>query len=121
MFDVRAVQRALTVGTLLQATLAVLGHYSPWIVLNAFWFGGMMISATVGYLYAQDVGPGYTRGTMVGAFVGGGCALVGFAVSVALGDIGPHEYWVRTAVSILTGAVGGPFGQMSYNLKKLGY
>ncbi len=121
MIDIKAVQRALIVGTLLQVTLSVFGHYSPWIVANAFWFGGMMISATAGCLYAQDIGPGYARGMLTGAGLGGACAVVGFAVSVALGETSPHDYWLRTAISVLTGAVGGPFGQMSFNLKKLGY
>ncbi|HEY2068544.1 MAG TPA: hypothetical protein VGG48_03230 [Rhizomicrobium sp.] len=121
MADVRALQRAVIVGTVLQVALALLGHFSEWVALHAFWFGGMMISATASYLYAQDIGPGYYRGTVVGAIIGGGCALVGFAVSGALGDITLHDYLLRAAVSVVCGAAGGPFGQMSFNLKRLGY
>jgi hypothetical protein len=121
MFDVKALQRAVTVGMLLQITMAVLCHYIPWIGINAVLFVGMMISATAGFLYAQDVGPGYARGALVGAVVGGLSAFVGFAVSLGLRDITLHDYWLRTVISIGTGAVGGPFGQMSFNLKRLGY
>ncbi|MGH6870268.1 MAG: hypothetical protein ACREHE_02075 [Rhizomicrobium sp.] len=121
MIDAKAMRRAIIVGILLQVTLAGLGHYSPWIVAHAFLFAGMMISATAGYLYAQDVGPGHARGVLAGAIIGGACALVGFGISMALGDTGPHDFWLRTAISIVTGAVGGPFGQMSHVLKKLGY
>jgi hypothetical protein len=121
MIDARALQRAVFVGITLQLILALLGDVNAWIAIHGFWFLGMMISATAAYLYAQDIGPGYQRGVLAGAIIGGSCAMIGFAVSVVLGDTSPHEYWLRSAVSILTGAVGGPFGQMSFNLKKMGY
>jgi hypothetical protein len=119
--DIKALQRAITVGMLLQVTMSVFVHYASWIGLNAILFTGMMISATAGFLYSQDIGPGYPRGIFVGAVVGGVSAFVGFAVLLGLGDISEHEYWLRTAISIGTGAVGGPFGQMSFILKRLGY
>ncbi|HTQ12464.1 MAG TPA: hypothetical protein VMH86_01210 [Rhizomicrobium sp.] len=121
MIDVRALNRAVTVGTLLQVTLAVLSHYSPWIYDNAYLFMGMMVSATASFLYARDVGPGHARGLLVGAVIGGACALVGLAVSVGLGDTTLHDFWLRTVISIVTGAVGGPFGQMSFRLRQMGY
>ncbi|HEY1632121.1 MAG TPA: hypothetical protein VGF56_12470 [Rhizomicrobium sp.] len=121
MLDIKAMQRALTVGMLLQITMSVLCHYAPWIGINAILFAGMMISATASFLYARDIGPGYARGIVIGGFLGGACAFVGFAVSLGLGDITLHDYWLRIGISILTGAVGGPFGQMSFNLRRLGY
>ena len=121
MLDPGALRRAVIVGTLLQITLAVLAHYSPWIAVHASLFSGMMISATAGYLYAQDVGNGYWRGALAGALVGGFCMLVGAALSLGFGDATLKMLWIRVAISVLTGAVGGPFGQMSFNMKRMGY
>jgi hypothetical protein len=73
----------------------------------------MMISATIGYLYAQDVSKGYGRGACGGAIAGGTCALIGIAVSVLLGDMAPKVLVLRTLICVLTGAVGGLYGQMA--------
>ena len=97
--------------------MVVLGHFLPWIALHVFMFGGMMISATVGYLYGQDVGKGYARCALAGAIAGGVCALLGIAVSVMLGDTQPGILVLGTAISTLTGAVGGLFGQMSASIR----
>jgi hypothetical protein len=113
MIDAKILQRALIVGTLLQVTMAVLGHYSPWIRDNAFMFGGMMISATAGYLYAMDLAGGYQRGALGGAIVGGICMLIGVSASVLMKDMAPSDLAFKTGISILTGAVGGVFGQLA--------
>ncbi len=78
-----------------------------------FLFAGIMISATVGYLNAQDVSKGYGRGAYGGAISGGLCALMGIAFSVVMGDMALIVLLQRTLVSTLTGAVGGVFGQMA--------
>jgi len=121
MIDSKALQRAIVVGTLLQITLAVLGYYSPWIMAHAFLFGGMMISATSGFLYAQDVGPGYARATFAGAVAGGVCGFVGIALSVGLQDTRPSFLWLGIAIAVLTGAVGGLWGQLSFNMRSRGW
>ena len=117
MIDRRALLGATLVGTVCQVAMVILGHFIPWIALHVFMFGGMMISATVGYLYAQDVGNGYRRGALAGAIAGGVCALLGIAVSVMLGDTQPYILALGTAISVLTGAVGGVFGQMSASIR----
>jgi hypothetical protein len=113
MIDYRALQIATVVGTVLQVAMVVIGHFVPWVALHVFMFGGMMISATVGYLYARDVDKGYGRGALGGAIAGGVCALLGIAVSVILGDTEPAILALGTSISVLTGAIGGVFGQMS--------
>jgi len=113
MIDRRALLGATMVGTVSQVAMVVIGHFIPWIALHVFMFGGMMISATVGCLYAQDIAKGYGRGALGGAIAGGVCALLGIAVSVILGDTQPNILALGTAISVLTGAVGGIFGQMS--------
>ena len=62
--------KAIIAGTVLQAAMMVLGHFFPWIRVHVFLFGGMMISATAGYLYAMDYGAGFGRGIFGGAIAG---------------------------------------------------
>jgi len=78
-----------------------------------------MISATAAYLYAMDAGKGYFPGATAGAIVGGACALIGIAVSVMLGETASGLIPGATAVCVLTGAVGGLFGQMAANMREL--
>jgi hypothetical protein len=113
LIDNRALQRAILVGTFLQLIAVLIAHFSLWIETHAFLFAGMMISATMGFLYAQDVARGYARGAYGGAIAGGVCAFVGIAVSVILGDLTAWMLLVRSLISVLTGAVGGVYGQMS--------
>lgn len=114
-FDSPALKRAIIVGTALQMATVALGHFRNLMAQHqiGFLFAGMMISATVGYLYAQDVAKGYRLGIYGGAIVGGVCAAVGIALSVLLADLVFKDLVLRTAISILTGAVGGFYGQMA--------
>jgi hypothetical protein len=113
--------RAFVVGTAFQAATLVVGHFTGLFVdyAVAFLFACMMISATVGYLYAQDVGPGYIRAVYGGAVGGGLCALVGIAISVPLGDMGVRTVLQRAAICVLTGGVGGIYGQLAADWKSL--
>jgi hypothetical protein len=113
LVDNNALQRAIFVGTLLQIVFVLIAHFSVWIETHALLFAGMMTSATVGYLYAQEVAMGYARGAYGGAIAGGLCAFIGIAVSVLLGDMTGAMLIVRDLISILTGAVGGIYGQMA--------
>ena len=120
LVDHRALERAILVGTLFQVVAVVIAHFSLWIETHALLFGGMMISATMGYLYAQEVARGYVKGACGGAVAGGLCAIVGMAPSVLLGDMTPKMLGVRTLISILTGAVGGIYGQMAADWNRAG-
>jgi len=113
MIERKSLLAATIAGTILQVAMVVIGHFVPWVAIHVFMFGGMMISATVGYLYARDVGRGYGSGAVGGAIAGGMCALTGIAISVTLGDMAPGALALGTAISTLTGAIGGLFGQMS--------
>jgi hypothetical protein len=113
MIDTKALQRAIIVGTVLQVAMVIVGHFSAWVAQNVFMFGGMMISATVGYFYALDIAKGFGRGALGGAIAGGVCALLGIAVSVVLGDTQAVILALGTAISVLTGAVGRVFGQIA--------
>jgi hypothetical protein len=120
LVDHRALQRAILVGTLFQVVAVVIAHFSQWIETHALLFSGMMISATMGYLYAQEVARGYVKGACGGAVAGGLCAIIGIAPSVLLGDMTLKMLGIRTLISILTGAVGGIYGQMAADWNRAG-
>ena len=121
MIDARILQRAAIIGAVLQIALSVTGTFFPWVVIHLFMFGRMMISATAGYLYGMEFGRSYATGALGGAIAGGLCVVPAIALSVLLGDTGAAMVAVGTGISILTGAVGGAFGQIAANLRKLGY
>jgi hypothetical protein len=120
MIDARIVLRAAVVGTVLQLILAISGHFFPWIAINLFMFGRMMCSATAGYLYGLILGRGYAAGALGGAIAGGLCVVPALAVSVLLGDSPAAMVSIGTGISILTGGVGGAFGQLGAILRKFG-
>ncbi len=120
MIDARILLRAAVIGTVLQFILAIAGHFSPWIAANLFMFGRMMCSATAGYLYGLILGRGYAAGALGGAIAGGLCVVPALAISVLLGDSEAAMVSIGTGISILTGGVGGAFGQMGAIMRKLG-
>jgi hypothetical protein len=99
-----------TVGTVFQILMVLAGH---WIESVALLFGplGMLISFGAGIVYAMRAAHG-TRVTALkgGAVVGGACALIGIAVSLALGDVTALILLVGTLTSAAAGAVGGASG-----------
>ena len=117
MIDPKILQRATIVGTVLQVLMVVIGHFVPWVRDNVFMFGGMLISGIAGLLYARDAAPGYLLGALGGAVAGGLCALIGIGLSVLLGDTPNFVLALGTAISVLTGAVGGLWGQFGVFLK----
>jgi hypothetical protein len=121
MFDARILRRAAIIGTVLQIALSLAGYFFPWVAIHLFMFGRMMISASAGYLYGMEFGRGYAISALGGAIAGGLCVVPAIALSVLLGDTGASMLAVGTGISILTGGIGGAFGQIAANLRKLGY
>ena len=121
MVDARILLRAAIVGTVLQLVLALAGHFIPWVAVHVFMFGRMMASATAGYYYGMVLGRGYAVGALGGAIAGGLCAAPVIAISALLGDAEASMVAVGTGISILTGGVGGAFGEMAAIMRKLGY
>jgi hypothetical protein len=119
MIDAAVAKRAMIVGTALQVVLAILADFSPWVALHALLFGEMMISATAGYLYAQDVAQGFAAGATGGLIVGSVCGLFGLALSVVLGDTDAGLLIQYAAILAFTGGIGGIFGQMSAGIRSL--
>jgi hypothetical protein len=119
VIDIRVLVRTAIVGIVLQIVLMVAVHFSPYVAEHVFLFGGMTICAVAGYLYGMDTGKGYFTSATIAAIVGGVAALAGVGLSVALRDAPPHIVPMFTTICVVTGAVGGLFGQMSANLRKM--
>lgn len=119
MFDGKLLQRVTVAGIALQVTFVVLAHYSAWVRANAADFAVMMISGLAGLFYARDFAKGYPRGALGGAIAGGTCGLIGIATANILGDVGLATLAVGSAITILTGAIGGLFGQMGAAIRDL--
>jgi hypothetical protein len=102
---------ALFVGTILQLAMVLIGHVVP-AVAELFGPIGVLISLLAGLIYALRSGKGAWGGRLVGgAAVGGLCALIGIAVSCALGDVPLFILVLGTASSAVTGAIGAAIGQ----------
>jgi hypothetical protein len=113
MIVTASLERAALVGTITQLAMFVLGHFVPWVAANVFGFGSMMIAATAGYLYAREVALGYGRGALGGALAGAIGAALGLIFAFTLHDVDRMSVLVGSLSAILTGAVGGVFGQLS--------
>jgi hypothetical protein len=120
LIDTRVFIRAFIVGVVLEIALMIATHFIPFIERQGFLLGGMTISAVAGYLYAMDTGKGYFTSATMAAIVGGAAALIGVGISVAMRDAPTRVVPLFTTICVVTGAVGGLFGQMSANLKKMG-
>jgi hypothetical protein len=100
---------ALGIGSALQLAMVVGGHFSP-AIAALFAVAGMLISMLAGGMFGEASGTPRRRAVGGGALVGGACALIGIAVSVALGDVPPAILLFGTASSAVTGALGGWVG-----------
>jgi hypothetical protein len=102
---------ALLIGTILQLAMVLIGHIAP-AVAGLFGPIGVLISLLAGLIYALRSGKGAWGGRLLGgAVVGGLCALVGIAVSCALGDVDALILVLGTASSAVTGAIGAAIGR----------
>lgn len=118
MIEPNALQRCTMIGTALQLVMVIAGHFVPWVRDNVFMFGGMLISGVAGLLYAREVALGWWRGALGGAIAGGLCALIGIGVSVLLGDTPNFVLGLGTAISVVTGAAGGLWGEVGARIRR---
>ena len=114
MINRSAFVTALVAGTVLQLAMIVTGHFSVWVAMNLFMFGGLGISAIAGALYARQAGGGFAGAALGGALTGGLCALIGIAASFALGDVPAAVLIFGTVGSTVAGAMGGVIGQAAF-------
>ena len=78
-----------------------------------------MIAGVAGLLYARDFAKGYAKGALGGAIVGGTCGIIGLCAANILGDVPLIGLAVGSAIVIFVGAIGGLFGQLAANIRKL--
>jgi hypothetical protein len=102
-----ALRNAIIVGTAVQLVMVVCGHWIAFVRVNLFAIGGVVISALVGAMYARDAQVSRGKAAAGGAIAGGVCALIGIAVSLALGDVPAVILAIGTISSAIGGAVGG--------------
>lgn len=103
---------ATAIGLALQLAMVVIGHYVPAIREKGFAIGGMFFSLVAGFLYARTAQTGWGGALGGGALAGGLCAILGIAVSAALGDVPPMILIMGTAASAITGLIGGAVGKL---------
>ncbi|HEY4943352.1 MAG TPA: hypothetical protein VII56_18120 [Rhizomicrobium sp.] len=119
MFDGKLLQRAALTGIVLEIALAAIGHYVPWVRIHALEFCAMMIAGLAGLFYARDFAKGYAKGAFGGAIAGGTSGLIGISLANVLGDVPLIVLPFGTALLVLVGAIGGLFGQLGANIRKL--
>lgn len=102
-----AARKGAFYGTLLQFAMVLSGHFVPVIKLYGFAIGGMAISFAAGVIFARNARAARGMSALGGAIVGGLGAVLGIAVSYALGDVPAFVFIVGTTSSLTTGAIGG--------------
>lgn len=110
MLNMKALQSAIIIGTVLQVAMVVIGHFSP-MVAAYFATGGVGISAAAGVLYGRSAA-GFGGAALGGGIAGGVCALIGIVISFALGDVEAMILAIGTFSSAVTGALGGLAGRL---------
>lgn len=111
MINTRACVLATLVGTVLQLAMVLAGHANA-LIAGLFAVGGMGISLLAGVAYSVLARGSAMRPALIGGAVAGGvCALIGIAVSCALGNVSPSVLLYGTASSAVTGALGGWLGR----------
>jgi hypothetical protein len=101
---------ATSLGVVAQLLMVGSGHFVP-VIRENFMFGGLALSLLAGLIYALRRGGSWAGALGAGALAGGACALIGIAVSCALGDVPPAVMLFGTIGSAVTGAIGGAAGR----------
>jgi hypothetical protein len=105
--------RATLIGTVLQLTVVVTGHYEA-TVASLFAALGMFLSLVAGLLAGRwSGGLGRAGATASGLAAGAVCALIGILESYSLGDVPAGVVAFGTVSSGVTGAIGGFLGRVT--------
>ena len=103
------IRRWTVIGATMQLVMVLVGH---WVAAIASVFGilGTLIALVVGLLFARQAGGGLWAAIVGGALAAGISALVGVAVSFALGDVTRDIILIATASGLIAGAIGAVIG-----------
>jgi hypothetical protein len=98
--------KATAFGLVLQLIMVVSGHFiAP--IKERFGIVGMLISLVAGVIYVRTTRGSWSDSAVGGALAGGICALIGIAVSCALGDVDALVLVYGTIGSAVAGLIGG--------------
>lgn len=96
---------ASAVGTALQLAMVSIGHQVTQ-VRDLFLWGGLILSAAAGALYAQVSSASLNLDFVAGILAGASCAFIGILVSYFLGDVPGRVLLFGTFGSAMAGGVG---------------
>jgi hypothetical protein len=116
MIDLKILKRALFIGIVFQLVLLACGYFRA-AFQPGLLFACMMTSAIAGMIYGRDLGRGFLSGMLGGAMIGAACGVVAV---LGAGWLGEHpEIYIPYGVMVmmLTGAVGGFFGEVDARLR----
>jgi len=116
MLDLTILKRVVFVGLVCQCALLACGWLWPGFRPGLL-FGVMMIAAVAGLLYARDLARGFLAGMLGGAIAGAAGGVVAVAGANWLGEQPEIFIPYGAMVTMLTGAVGGLFGELDARLR----
>jgi hypothetical protein len=123
LFNVNILLRATLVGVALHIVFVLVQTLVPSIDqiigLRAAMFAVLMIAGIAGLLYARDLDKGFSPGALGGLLAGMVSVFVGLALGTLLNTPPTFPLGVGTVIGTGIGAVGGVFGQMSANMRKV--
>jgi len=99
------------IGAALQVAMIVAGQYVA-SVQDYYPIVGTLISLVAGLLYARAAKGGWGDSLIGGAITGAVCALIGIAMSWALGQVPPITLLIGTSASAVGGLIGGAVGKL---------
>lgn len=99
------------IGAALQVAMIVAGQYVA-SVQGYYPIVGTLISLVAGLLYARAAKGGWGDSLVGGAITGAVCALIGIAMSWALGQVPPITLLIGTSASAVGGLIGGAVGKL---------
>jgi len=102
--------RAICIGTVLQALIVLIGHYSPAAQrAGLFPIAGTLLGGVTGWLTgAADSG---RAAALRGAAAGGLAGVIGCLISAALGDVPVSTVVVAGGSTLVAGALGALIGR----------
>ncbi len=116
MIDLKILRRVILVGLVFQLALVASGWFWP-IFRPGLLFGVMMTAAVAGMLYARDLSRGFLPGMLGGAVAGAAGGVAAVAGANWLGEQPEIFIPYGVLVTMLTGAVGGFFGELDARLR----
>jgi hypothetical protein len=112
----RALLVATAIGAVAQLAMVVAGHFMPIVKEHGLAIGGVLISLLAASHYVRLARGGWGDSLAGGAIVGGACALIGIAVSLALGDVPADILLYGTLASTAAGVLGGAIRKWSISM-----